>query len=283
MAMELTKKPAFVLIHGAWHDHHTWDKIAPRLAAQGFAALAIDLPGAGVNAKIPTSFGKRPFDPVAFAQEPSPNAHVTQDERNQATLNAIAEATKLGNGEVVLVGHSLAGLTLSPVTEMMPSGLAGVVYLTAHMLPNGAIIADVRATANVPPLYVASPREVGALRMAVNVGDAAYMVRVREVFYGDVSDADFAFVLQHLHCDEPVQVVGERSPITAVNFGTIPRHYIRCTQDLAITIEGQDRMIELVDSQMDNKAVVHTLETSHSPFFSAPDQLAEILMNVANH
>lgn len=58
--METSQNPAFVLIHGAWHNHHTWHKVVPLLAARGYASVAIDLPGAGANAAVPTSFKQRP-------------------------------------------------------------------------------------------------------------------------------------------------------------------------------------------------------------------------------
>ena len=111
--------PAFVLIHGAWHDHHTWDKVVPILAEKGFAAVALDLPGAGKNAKWPESYSAKPFDIEAFKTEPSPNNTTTQAERNTAVIDAIQQANALGNGQVVLVGHSLGGLTLNQVGELV--------------------------------------------------------------------------------------------------------------------------------------------------------------------
>jgi alpha-beta hydrolase superfamily lysophospholipase len=47
-------KAVFVLIHGGWHNHSSWDRVTPILKANGFAALTLDLPGAGVNAIAPT-------------------------------------------------------------------------------------------------------------------------------------------------------------------------------------------------------------------------------------
>src|SRR6202034_3203761 len=56
-------KAVFVLIHGGWHNHSAWDRVTPILKANGFEALTLDLPGAGVNAIAP-----------AFAAERSPIA-----------------------------------------------------------------------------------------------------------------------------------------------------------------------------------------------------------------
>lgn len=64
-AMSVTKG-VFVLIHGGWHNHSAWDSVTPILKANGFAALTLDLPGAGVNAIAPTSLRRSPFDPAAI-------------------------------------------------------------------------------------------------------------------------------------------------------------------------------------------------------------------------
>ena len=76
--MTSVSKAAFVLVHGAWHNHSAWDQVTPILEGQGFAVLARDLPGAGVNAIEPASLDHRPFDLAAFAAEPSPMAGVTR-------------------------------------------------------------------------------------------------------------------------------------------------------------------------------------------------------------
>jgi pimeloyl-ACP methyl ester carboxylesterase len=130
-------KAAFVLVHGGWHNHSTWDKVVPMLEAQGFAPLTLDLPGAGVNAIAPKSLRLRPFDLTAFATERSPVAGVTQSERTQAVVALVREAASLGNGKVVLVGHSAGGLTISAVAEQVPDLLLAVVYVSGFMLPNG--------------------------------------------------------------------------------------------------------------------------------------------------
>src|SRR5258708_8456342 len=116
-------KAVFVLIHGGWHNHSAWDRVTPILKANGFAALTLDLPGAGVNAIAPTSLGLRPFDPAAFAAERSPIAGVTQEERTQAVVALVKEAASLSDGKVILVGHSAGGMTISAVPRPGPKRL----------------------------------------------------------------------------------------------------------------------------------------------------------------
>jgi pimeloyl-ACP methyl ester carboxylesterase len=284
--VDSTANPAFVFIHGAWHNHHTWDRVIPLLQERGYASVAIDLPGAGAHAAIPATFERRPLDAAAFAIEPSPNADVTQAQRNAAVRAAIDEVADRGNGKVVLVGHSLGGLTVSQLGEQVPHLLHSVVYLAALLLPNGMMAgemigSEIMSRSQVLSLLMADPEEVGALRLDSRSEDGDYVARVKETFYGDVSEADFRSILGGLHPDEPAQVAAEPSPITPENFGTLPRHYIRLVDDLAVNIEAQDEMIRQVDAQLGNRTLVHTLEASHSPFLSMPDAVVDILVATA--
>lgn len=276
--------PAFVFIHGAWHNHHTWDLVVPLLAEKGYASIAIDLPGAGKQALIPNSYKQTPIDTKAFASEPSPNNQVTQADRNKAVLTAIQQAATKGDGRVILVGHSLGGLTLNPVGELAYQQLHAIVYLTAFMLPQGMynrdfVLKDGVPRSNVLSLMVAKPQEIGAQRINFRSQDQAYLDRIREVFYGDISDQAFESIISRLHPDEPAQVTQSPSPITTERYGRIPRHYIRCTQDKAILIEVQDAMIAAVDASLGNQTKIHTLESGHSPFISMPEALVEILIS----
>jgi len=274
------------MIHGAWHNHHTWDAIVPKLEALGIAATAIDLPGAGANAKLPAAYTQRPLDAAAFATEPSPNAGVTQDQRTEATIAAVRMLNEESGGKAVLIGHSLGGLTISPVAEAIPKELAAVVYLTALLLPPGMVAGEIighklMANSLVPSLFLADPEQVGAMRLDPHSDDPDYRARTRDAFYADLTDAQFEAAVRHLHPDEPAQVAGVPAAISAAKYGSVPRHYIECINDRAITLAAQREMIKLVDTAMANETEVHTLETSHSPFHSDPDGLTDILANIA--
>lgn len=276
----------FVLVHGAWHNSETWDAVATRLRAAGHVVHAVDLPGAGPHAAHPAAFRQRPLDAAAFATEVSPNAGVTQDERTAATSAAVHAVNAQTGGKAVLVGHSLGGITLSPVAESVPDALAAVVYLTAFLLPPGMpaiamIQHPLMAEALVPSLLMADPEQVGALRLDTHSTDPAYRARLKDCFYGDVDLATFDRLAVNFHCDEPVGVCIVPSAITAQNFGRVPRHYITCAQDRAITLAGQQAMVEMVDAAIGGATILHHLNSSHSPFYAMPDELAATLAAIA--
>ncbi|MCI5074320.1 alpha/beta hydrolase [Oricola sp.] len=279
-------RPGFVFVHGAWHNHNTWDHVIERLSARDLLTHALDLPGAGLDAKMPKSYFERPLDAQAFATEPSPNAGVTQAERTEHVVNAVREMAARANGKVILAGHSLGGATVSHVAEEVPKLLAAIVYVCAFMLPPGmppvSMIQDpLMADAMVPSLFAAPPPQIGAMRVDFKSEDPAYRARTHAAYAGDVDRAMFEDGLAHFHCDEPAQVTTVPSPVTRERYGRVPRHYIHCTEDRAVTPAGQKKMIALMDEAMGGRTAVHTLQSSHSPFDSHPDALADILAEIA--
>ncbi|MGB6489468.1 MAG: alpha/beta fold hydrolase [Steroidobacteraceae bacterium] len=235
----------------------------------------------------PKSLWNRPFDPAAFAAERSPIAGVTQEERTRAVVDLVREAASLGDGKIILVGHSAGGLTISAVAEQVPDLLLAVVYLSGFMLPNGMQLFTMLQHETMSSslgfgLFIGNPAAIGATRIHVGSSDDAYRSRLKATFYGDVSEAEFALAASRLHCDEPVGAA-TLSAITPGRFGAVPRHYIRCTQDRAIPLTGQDHMIAAVDGTIGGKTTTHTLESSHSPFLSQPAALSKILIGTCGY
>ena len=262
--------------------------MTPLLAKAGYASVAIDLPGAGTRARIPQSFLKRPLDKAAFATETSPVAGVTQEDRTKAAIDAVDHAAGLGNGKVVLVGHSWGGLTISHVAEAVPEKLHALVYLTAFLLPDGmtggAILGDPSfEPAQLGPLFMADPAETGGLRIDPRSQDPDYVAQAKAAFYHDVSDDYFAAIASLLNCDEVASTAGVPMAISAERYGKVARHYIRLADDKAIPAGAQDRMVELVDaSGIGGTTTVHRMTGSHSPFFAQPEALLAVLDKIAS-
>jgi pimeloyl-ACP methyl ester carboxylesterase len=154
------------------------------------------------------------------------------------------------------------------------------------MVPNGMpLLAMVQheslSSALSPGLFVGDPAAIGATRIHAGSTDEAYRSLLKASFYGDVSDADFAQAASQLHCDESNAGALTPSNITPGRFGAVPRHYIRCTQDRAIPVTGQDHMIATVDAAIGGRTATHTLDSSHSPFLSQPAALSKILIDIA--
>jgi len=246
---------------------------------------ALDLPGAGRNARAPGAYGRRPLDMAAFAIEPSPNADVNQEDRTRAVVALIGEVTRNKNRSLVPVGYSLGGITVTAVAEAILERVSAVVSLTAFLLPPGMtahimIEHPIMTDSLVPSLFLADPKLVRAMRIDPQSDPPDYQRRMKFALYSDVSGAEIQVALSQLHCDEPLGVILNPTLATPAGFGRVPRHFIRCLNDKAIPIAAQDFMIRAIDER-DGPTQTHTLATSHSPFCAQPSGLAETLSQIA--
>ncbi|MBW2373360.1 MAG: alpha/beta fold hydrolase, partial [Deltaproteobacteria bacterium] len=91
----------------------------------------------------------------------------------------------------------------------------------------------------------------------------------REIFYHGCSDADAAWATQLLRPDPLLPLLQKLRGRTLPD---LPCGYIECTQDQAISLSRQRSMAGRVSI-----AATATLESDHSPFLSAPDELARSL------
>jgi hypothetical protein len=177
-------------------------------------------------------------------------------------------------------------MTISAVAERVPELLVAVVYIAGFMVPSGlsllAMLAhEAMSSALSPGLFVGDPAAIGATRINPGPAGEAYRALLKASFYADVTEADFIEAASRLHSDEPNGGALALSEITPGRFGSVPRHYIRTTQDCAVPLTGQDHMIAAVDSAIGGTTITHTMESSHSPFLSQPAALSKILFDIS--
>lgn len=176
----------------------------------------------------------------------------------------VAELERLGE-PAILVGHSMGGLSITLAAERAPERVARLVYLCAYLPRDGeslgGLSAAIAESENVMRLTYSEDR------LTATVIDET----IQPAFYADCSDEDVAFAKARLK-PLPVQPVFAPIHVTADRYGRVPRVYIECTEDRAIPLHLQRSMADAVEP-----IERHTLNTSHSPFFSAPDRLADIL------
>ena len=234
----------YILTHGAWHGAWCWDKVVPLLQRQGHAAVALDLPGHGND--------KTPIAQVSL----------------QAYADRVCGVLDAQSEPVVLVGHSMGGIVITQAAEQRPQKIKTLVYLTAFLLRDGESLLQVAqgdTEAQVLPNLIMAPDQSYA-----TVRDDA----LKDVFYGDCSDEDVARARSLL---VPQAAAPFATPVhtTAENFGRIPRVYIECLNDRAISPSVQKKMYAALPCQK-----VISMDTSHSPFFSAPEALAAHLASL---
>jgi pimeloyl-ACP methyl ester carboxylesterase len=270
-----------VFVHGFWHGSWCWSAVIPHVVAAGRLAVAVDMAGHGLYARRPRWFTEQPYNPAAVGTEVSPVAGVGLDDAAELLTSQIKA---IGGGEqVTVVAHSAAGPVLTRVAQQTPELVAHAVYASAYMPAS-----DVPAAAytrmpesaddQVAPLLQGDPAQIGALRLDFATADAAYRQRLYEAFYGDVDPvlADAATGL--LTPDGPIGIMIDTTTLTHDGWGSVPRTYLTCTEDIAIRPALQARFIAEADAAFpDNPTSVVALDASHSPFLSMPNEVADII------
>jgi pimeloyl-ACP methyl ester carboxylesterase len=234
----------FVLVHGAWHGGWCWSPVVDALSDAGHRAIAPDLPGHG--------------------NDSTPVETVTLDDYT-ARIRTVCEQHA---EPVVLVGHSMGGVVITRVAELVPDRVAVLVYLSAFLPAPGQSILD------------AASRDQASLIGAslVPVGNGATTVipedRAAKVFYGDCDPSVAAEAARKLG-PTPMQPLAAPVEYTNERFGRVRRIFIQCNRDAAISpaIQRAIQQATLFERVM-------CLDASHSPFLSMPRTLAATLESV---
>jgi pimeloyl-ACP methyl ester carboxylesterase len=234
----------FVLIHGAWHGGWCWRTVVPLLESHGHTVIAPDLPSHGDDPALPAT--------VTLA----------------SYAGRICEVMEAQKEPVILLGHSMGGAAITQAAENCPERVKALVYMCAFLPRNGE---SLMTWALQDPASLVNGNTVPAMDGALNFRAEA----VHEAFYARCPAEDEAFAVSHL-TSQGVLPFGAAVTTTAERWGRIPRYYIECTQDRAVTLPLQQAMHRASPCRK-----VFTIDTDHSPFFSTPEELAEILMEIA--
>lgn len=236
----------YLLIHGAWHGGWCWRDIVPLLEARGHRVLAPDLPSHG--------------------EDRTATATVTLE----SYTDRICEIASAQAEPVILAGHSMGGVAITQAAENCHKQIGALVYVCAFLPRNGDSLvtwASQDRASMVNP-NTTRPRADGAIEFKLE--------HSREAFYGNCTDDDVAFAQSRLVAQSSAPL-GTPVETTAERWGRIPRYYIECGRDRAITPELQQKMEKSSPCRQ-----MFSIDTDHSPFFSAPEQLADILLRIGS-
>lgn len=233
-----------MLVHGSYHGGWCWEEVVPLLLQAGHDVFAPDLP--------------------AHGEDGTPASGVSLDgyaERVCGVLDSLPEPA-------IPVGHSMAGAVISRAAELRPDGIETLVYQCAYLLRDGETMRQVSEADDdallVPNMVVAPDRKTVSIRP-----DA-----VRDIFYSDCPEENAERAEACLRPD-PIAPLLTPMVVTEKNFGRVPRVYVETALDRAISPAAQRRMHAALPCQK-----VVTMETAHSPFYAAPENLVAGLVSL---
>jgi hypothetical protein len=222
----LSRMSVFGLVHGAWHGAWSWERLVPALEVRGHRSVAVELP-------------------------------CDEDDKGLADY-AAAVAAALGDAEdVVLVGHSLAGLTVPLVAALRP---VSRIVLIAGLLPRrGASLVDqLRADRGI--LVGGNAGRRIDERKRIEWTDAGAAARV---LYTDLDPLTAAAAFARLR----PQAAKPHVEPALDDWPDVPTEYLVCMQDRMVSPRYQQRA----------PFTRRELACAHSPMLSQPSELARLL------
>ncbi|PSK83068.1 alpha/beta hydrolase family protein [Murinocardiopsis flavida] len=277
----MSQQPTYVFVHGTHSNAHHWTWTMQELALRGRRTLAVDLPGHGVDAYIPESYQRQ--DLAAMATEPSPLAKLTADDYADHVESVVTRAH--ANGPVVLVGHSQGGVSLSLTANRIPERIQRLVYISAFCCIDKPTMVDYMSipellteeamqVMNLP--FIVGGDQQGVSRMNWRSADPRFEEAFRRLNAHTSSIEQSRALHQMVQPDEPTAVTVADARGHADTWGTVPRSYIRLTEDRFLPPVMQDRFIAEADRLTpDNPFDVHSVASPH--FLPQSQELVAIL------
>jgi pimeloyl-ACP methyl ester carboxylesterase len=235
----------FVLVHGMSHGAWAWETVGARLMRDGHRVLAVDLPGHGRRAH----------------------------ERRRASVagyaKAVADAMMLdGVHDAVVVGHSMGGIVIPKVAELVPARISHLVFLAAVVLRDGESLLGTHLPLATRQLMRGLARAGGGVVQYPAAFEAARWMS--DLPMGDPRVVD---ALPRL-TPQPLRPWTERLDVKRFWAMDTPRSYIRCLRDQAVTPPMAARYAARLG------VVPIDMDCDHNPMMSQPDALAAILEKI---
>ncbi|KAL0543044.1 hypothetical protein IC582_018131 [Cucumis melo] len=263
MADKEKKKQHFILVHGACHGAWCWYKLKPLLESAGHRVTALDMAASGID--------RRDVEEVRTLSEYSKPLLETMD-------------GVVGGGEkVILVGHSLGGLSVALAMEIHPDKIAAAVFLTAY-------VPDTRH----PPSYVLdmySEKNQREDLLDVEFGSNGITTQTQpfsSILFGPKFLSSYLYHLSPIEDLELAKTLVRPSSVFQENlskakkfseekFGEVRKVYVICSEDKILKKQFQEWMIK-------NSGIQNVMEiegADHMPMFSKTQQLSQCLLHIA--
>lgn len=236
----------FLLVHGAWHGAWCWRDVVALLVRAGHRAHAVTLTGLGERSHL-------------LRADIDLQTHIAD------VQNAI-DAEELQN--VVLVGHSYAGMLVTAVADRTPQRLSHLVYVDAVVPKPGESWSSTHspatrqgrmAAAQASPLFAFPAPDPVVFGLD---GERSAWVRRRQTPHpGHPYEAPLDFDVHRV--------------------ASVPRTFVNCTAPALATIDAiRPRVVSAAfwDGAWLPGSRVVEMRTGHDPMVSAPEALAGLLL-----
>ncbi|KAK8916198.1 hypothetical protein KSP39_PZI023257 [Platanthera zijinensis] len=250
-----TKK--IILVHGEGFGAWCWYKIMPLIEEAGVDPVALDLTGSGVDHKDANSV-------MTLADYSKPLLDY---------LHGLHEDEK-----VILVGHSCGGASVSYALEHFPKKITKAIFLGATMVSDGQrpfdVFTEELASAEVflqesQLLLYANGKDNPPTGLMFN------KEQLKELYFNHSSSKDIALASVSMR-PIPLAPIMEKLSLTAENYGSVRRYFIQTLDDRMLSPDAQEKLVRRNPPHQ----VFKLKGSDHCPFFSKPQSLCKILLEI---
>jgi pimeloyl-ACP methyl ester carboxylesterase len=236
-----SERVGVVLVHGGYHGAWCWDRLVPLL---GSSTLAVDLPGRGSH----------PMNLDDVTVEVSAES-------------VVADIDAAGFDRVVLVGHSLAGVTLPAIAHRLGDRALRLVFVSCLVVPDGQ---------SVLTMTPAEQRPAVDQRLRSGPGGVTTLSadHHRELLGNDLDEEQWSYVLAHVGSDSMHFFTDTVRWSAEVE--SLPKTYVRLLQDRAVPGPDQDEMIRRLGPGVTEEAI----DAGHEVMITRPAELAAIVTRI---
>jgi pimeloyl-ACP methyl ester carboxylesterase len=229
----------YVLIHGGAHAGWCWEKLVPYLEEDTRVGKVVSLDLVGHGARL----------------DEKPHKQITLEDYIQDIAGAV---NRLGLQDVVLVPHSLAGVSTPQAAARIADRVKRIVFVSALIPPEGWTGND-----TFQDISRASGPAVGG-----------YERSYRYMFCNDLDEDTAQWLLSRLG---PEPAAALTTPVSRRDFSSsIPTTYLVLTQDQALPPDAQRQLLRNIGDPE-----VVELESGHDAMVSHPGELAQVLLRYA--
>ena len=233
----------YLLVHGGWHGGWYWRRVTSILREAGHEVFTPTLTGLGERAHL-------------LSPEIDLDTHIRD-------IMGVLKYEDLH--DLILVGHSYAGMIITAIAEQAPERLAHLVYLDAFIPKNGESLIDV-----IGPDFAATFHE-----MVQGEGEGWRLPPLPLELLGISEEADKLWMTPKL-TDQPFKAFSQSVRLRdEAAASRISRTFIYCNNP---AIGPYDRFAEQARQEGWR---YREIATGHIPMVTAPRQTADLLLELA--
>ncbi|XP_055834175.1 putative methylesterase 12, chloroplastic [Solanum dulcamara] len=256
--LESIKTKKFILVHGEGFGAWCWYKTIALLEETGLLPTAIDLTGSGIDLT-----DTKDVTTLADYSKPLINylENLPEDEK------------------VILVGHSIGGSCVSYALELFPQKIAKAVFLCATMISDGQRPFDVFAEElGSVELFMKESKFLiyGNGKEKPPTGFMFEKEQMHGLYFNQSPAKDVALAMVSMR-PIPLGPIMEKLSLTPEKYGTSHRFYVQTLDDHALSPDVQEKLVRVNPPE----GVFKIKGSDHCPFFSKPQSLHKILVEVA--